>query len=531
MRRKFKSYFINLTVPAVVFGSITGVLVGVVVTFFRWCAAHAMRLSEYLYGVIRGNFLWLIAAVAVFFGVSVAFSRIYKAMPIVGGGGIPTSIGILRGVLTFKWLKTLICTSVMSLTVLVSGVPLGSMGAAVQIGTALGKGSVSVAKKHTAWQRYCMTGGACASFTLATGAPISGILFAVEEAHQRISPMIVMVSSISVIMARLTTEMLSPTLELSIGLFPEMQLQRLTLSEVWIPLLVGLVMGVFAVFFLMYYRGIKHFFNHTLRRVPHSAKIFSVFMLTLIFGTLSFSFISTGRELIVSLIAQRPAWWMLIALLLVRSTVTISASTNRLTGGLFLPVLSVGVVVAAMLGEGLVTILGLSHVYYDTVLMLGIAACISGAMKMPLTAIIFSVEALSCYENILYVIIASGVSFVITEIFELKSVDENVLAARVEEMNNDKEQTVIDTFVTVREGSFAVDKQIRDIFWPANLFVLSVKHDETRKAEVDEHGGKTLRVGDILHVRYSTYDPVSARDELIAIVGIQEYDESAADLI
>ena len=90
---------------------------------------------------------------------------------------------------------------------------------------------------------------------------------------------------------------------------------------------------------------------------------------------------------------------------------------------------------------------------------------------------------------------------------------------------------VIDTFVAVSEDSFAVGKQIRDIFWPANLFVLSVKHSQKHGAEVDEHGGKELRAGDVLHVRYSTCDEPQTKSELTAIVGEQDYSEKEADII
>ena len=100
-------------------------------------------------------------------------------------------------------------------------------------------------------------------------------------------------------------------------------------------------------------------------------------------------------------------------------------------------------------------------------------------MKMPLTAIIFAIEALGCYENILYVVVASAVSFMITEIFGAKSINDTVVEDRVEELNDGKDARVIDTYVRVSENAFAVGKQIRDIFWPANLFVLSVKHDQS----------------------------------------------------
>ena len=86
-----------------------------------------------------------------------------------------------------------------------------------------------------------------------------------------------------------------------------------------------------------------------------------------------------------------------------------------------------------------------------------------------------------------------------------------------------------EAFVTVNPGSFAVGKQIRDIFWPNNLFVLSVKFARTDHVEVDEHGGKSIRAGDVLHVRYSTYDSKHTIDELLAIVGDQEVEEIKVD--
>ena len=91
-----------------------------------------------------------------------------------------------------------------------------------------------------------------------------------------------------------------------------------------------------------------------------------------------------------------------------------------------------------------------------------------------------------------------------------------------------KKSIVIDTFVIVKKNACAIGKQVRDIFWPANLFILSIKHDESRKAEVDEHGGKAIHEGDILHVRYSTYNEEETKEELMAIVGIQDYNEKDA---
>ena len=113
----------------------------------------------------------------------------------------------------------------------------------------------------------------------------------------------------------------------------------------------------------------------------------------------------------------------------------------------------------------------------------------------------------------------------------MKSINEKILDTRLEEFNEDKVSRVFDTFVIVQKGAFAIGKQVRDIFWPAILFVLSVKRSNANVAKVDEHGERSIREGDVLHVRYSTYSEEQTKEELMAIVGEEEYNEAETDTI
>ena len=173
--------------------------------------------------------------------------------------------------------------------------------------------------------------------------------------------------------------------------------------------------------------------------------------------------------------------------------------------------------------------LGVGEELVPLFVVFGIAGCIAGMMKMPLTSIVFAVEALSFHQNILYVIAVAGVAYIISEMLGTKSINDSILERRIEEIDEDSPIKVFDTFVTVKENAFAIGKQIRDIFWPPNLFVLSIKH-ASKNAEVDEHGGKDIREGDILHVRYSTHDEKQTKEELEAIVGEQDYSEKEAEI-
>jgi H+/Cl- antiporter ClcA len=297
-----------------------------------------------------------------------------------------------------------------------------------------------------------------------------------------------------------------------------MTLRTLSLCDVWIPIVVGAVVGLFAVLFLNYYRLIFSFFNKKLKNIAHGYKILLVFTLTLLLGLVSYSFISTGHHLILELFEGRLPWISLLVLLLVRSSLTLCANSNRITGGIFLPILAIGALVSSLVGKLFVNVLSLDESYYVIILVLGIVACISGMMKMPLTAIIFAVEALSCYDNIMPVIVVSGVAFVITELFGVESINDRVLDNRISEIDEGKSTTLIDRYVTVKEGTFAIGKQVRDVFWPARLIVLSKKRP-SGLPPVNEHDAKAMHAGDVLHVRCETFNEKSLNDDLTAILG------------
>ena len=519
---KYKSYVINLLMPALVFGFITGTVTSVVVTLYKLCAKHIVYFSEIAYSYFREHLYFLPLILLCVLGLSFLLAYTYKKVPNIKGGGIPTAVGILRGIITFRWLRTLFGVFTLSLSSFLFGVPLGTEGPSVQMGTAIGRGSVYIfAKKRRAWDRYSMTGGACAGFSVATGAPISGILFAVEEAHQRISPTIVIVASSSVLFANITSKILSPLVGVSEALFEIPSLSALEISYYWLPLVIGVIVGVLSLLFLYYYRALDKLHDKVLSRVPYWVKLFTIFALTITFGLVSFSFVSTGHHLTLELFEGDGTIMLLIAILLVRATLTLGANVSGVTGGTFVPILALGALVAAIIGKCFLAC-GLNPNLYTTVLVLGITACIAGCMKMPLTAVIFSLEALSCYENILPVIITAFVAFLITELFGVKSINDTVIELREDFEDDGKEKTVVDTYVTVQNGAFAIGKQIRDIFWPRNLFVLSLKHT-TSGTEIDKHGGKEIREGDVLHIRYSTTDDLATLEELFAIVGKQDF--------
>ncbi len=106
------------------------------------------------------------------------------------GSGIPNVEGSVRGVLSFKWLRTLFGTLVGSFYQFFAGLPLGSEGPSVQLSAMSAQGVTEIMKAKLTWRRYIIAGGAGAGIAVAFNAPLAGIIFAMEECHKRITPMI-----------------------------------------------------------------------------------------------------------------------------------------------------------------------------------------------------------------------------------------------------------------------------------------------------------------------------------------------------
>ncbi len=507
----------KLILPVVLLGISTGALTGAVVTLYRFLAQHTVELSEKIYHFASQNLWTIIIAIPLFLVIALILKKIYKQMPTLQGGGICEAMGLVGGIFTFKWLRSLIGTVVLSLSNFLMGVPLGNEGPAVQIGASMGEASTRIfGKNGKVWSRYSIAGGTCSGFAAATGAPMTGIVFAIEEMHHRLSPIILIISLVSVASCRVVTELLCPFLGISVELFPTLRLPSLSVNQLWIPLLVGIVIGLFSVFFLNLFRCLNFFINRRLSKIDKVFKIFGILILTFILGIFSFSYISTGHHLVTELFEPRSFSMLIVLLLFVRSFLTLSANSVGLTGGLFLPTLAVCALASSTLAQGLITAGALDNSYYTLVIVLGIVAGMAGIMNIPFTAILFALEVLSCSNNLLAIVVTAGIAYTIAELFHSKSVNELALEKRIERELEGRTQQNYECDVVVQPDSFVIGKQIKDIFWPANLFVLSISHAEDKRS----HSGY-LQEGDTLHVCYNSHNNEQTLNELYSIVGEQ----------
>ncbi len=521
MRKNRSNYIKNILLPCLILSVIAGILTGIVIFLFKLTASWVIGASADIYAHVRSNpqFLPFLLLGAALIGLISAVTL--KFIPDCRGGGIPTSIAILRGLTPLNWVKSTVFVFFSSMLTYFCAIPLGNEGPSIQIGTAIGRGTVRIfAPKNRAWDRYIMTGGASAGFAAATGSPLTGIFFAFEEAHRRFSPMIFMAAAMTTLASSATMQLLCSLSDgaVSYSLFGFTIDSILPLTYLWVTVIVGAACGFAAAGFTKVYTIVRKIIKVKLAALPFTLKTVIIFVCVSLIGFFSAECIASGHHLVDELIHGHGVWYLLIIYFCVRAILLIVANNADITGGLFVPTLAFGAIIGAVCGKALVSLGVLPEEYYIIMVVTGIASFLSSCSHTPIMAITFAIEALSGLSNIIPISVGITIAYLVVETLGIVPFTDTVIEAKVEASHSGKTAQIVDTHLTVREGSFVVGKEIRDILWPPTCVVLSVH----KKHAV--HGDSAIGDGDELHVHYQTYDENETMEYLEALVGTQTGD-------
>lgn len=494
----------NIVLPALLLSSVTGVLTGVLVYFFKRAAEFVMHEAGAVYAFVAANPAYTPLLLLGLLVLAMAAWGLITWCPNARGGGIPSAVGVLRGILRFEWFKTLVATIGAALISFAAGLPLGNEGPSVQVGTALGRGVTRLSgHSHRAWDRYLMTGGASAGFAVAACAPITGLFFALEEAHRRFSPMILMSGLTSVFSATATMQALTAWLGGSATFIHMPDPLTLSLPDLWLPLVLGLVAGGCAALYSLGFRWMDRLLKNSVGCWPAPVKIGAVFLLCGVAGLLNLHVVGSGHLTIEHIFEQKLLWNVLLSALLLRAALMLLASKTGITGGLFIPMLTIGALIGGLCANGFFA-LGMDNGYYLAVVVLCITAFMGAASHTPITALIFAVEALSGLSNVLYIGVAVFVAYAVMELLAVDAVNDEVLHHRIAELHHGKARYTKQATVTVQPDAFAVGKTLADLFFPNSCLILSVKKGD--RTSMASGGAKGLFVGDVLHIHFDVYE-------------------------
>lgn len=518
MTKYNKSGHISNIVLCVFYSLICGAISGVVIFFFKYVIKKIETLSRYCYEHLNKS-IWTI--LLVFVGLiilAVLMYLLHYFIPQAKGGGIPRSEGVLRGILVLKSTRTFLGSIIGSMISVMGGVCVGTEGPSVIIGTSIGDVVTKKSSKRPALDRYIKTSGAASGFAVATGAPLSGILFTLEEIHKRFTPMLIMSASMAVLSSTLVNSILCQVFNISSNMFNITTFSKFELKDVGYLILLGIVIGVLVYLFDKIIEVVNRFTSKYGRLFHPLVKLIFLFILTGVLGFLFIDGIYSGHHIVEEMTINNKTVTFLITLLLIRFIMMVLVTDSSVTGGIFIPILAIASIIGALLGKGLILI-GMDPKHFAVIVILTMCAFMGGTLRAPLTATILFLELTTQFTDLFYAIVVVFIVNAITEIFGLHSYYERRLEALEIEQNQGKTPVFSHFEVQVSPNSFVVGKAVRDIMWPYASVVVGIKRHQEVETDTDNDGEKKIYALDKVIIKCKYYDDVEIKKLIEGLVG------------
>ena len=475
-------------------GILVGLVSGLLVVMYRLGIEYGYEASVKVFTLLREKPMWIIPWVAAAIAAGLLIARLVKLEPMASGSGIPQVEGQVLYGMKMKWLPILAVRFIGGLLSSFFGISLGREGPSIQIGACGSQGISKKISKSKLEENYLITGGAAAGLAAAFNAPLSGIVFALEEVHRSFSPLIMIAATT----ASLTADIVS---KYFFGLTPALSFRAIpqlpeTLYFWLIPLgiatgLVGVLMNRLLLWIQLVYRKLPRFIG------PAAA-----LLLALPCGLFLPEVIGGGQNLVRLAENVSSGAVFLLLLMVVKMVFTGASFGSGIPGGIFMPILSVGALAGSALGIVL-THFGLPAAYIPDFAVCGMAGALTATVKAPITSILLTAEMTGSLVHLLPVAACSFIALFVSDFLKTTPIYEALLE-RIVDSNKQavKKENGGLVEIPVELGSIAAGKKIMDVAWPEGTLVVSLHRGNT---DIVPRANTVISPGDYLVVMSSEF--------------------------
>lgn len=481
-----KLYFLSILI---------GIITGFVVSMYRLYLNYINHFREKYIELSKndGKLLLLIWIIFVLTGMLVEY--IGKKYPRISGSGIPQVKGIILGQLEYKnWFQELLGKFLTGLLGIGTGLSLGREGPSVQLGSYVAYGTGKIFKKSSTEVKYSVTSGASAGLAGAFGAPLSGVMFALEELHRFISTKLLICSFLASITSDFVGRRIfgiNTAFDL-IAVYPKnINPYYLFLSYIVLGIIVAFFGKIFIKALLIFqekYKNLKISIFFKIVFVMSTAILLCYFLPDVTGG---------GHHLVEELTTQHSTISILIVIFIVKLIFTCLSYSTGFAGGIFLPMLVLGAILGKIYGIVLVEFFDMKSSFIIHYIVLGMAGYFVSVVRAPITGVILILEMTGNFDHLLALATVAIVSYYITEILEVEPIYEILYEKmpkdKVDIYKKHKNKTIMS--IPISYESDLIGKAISDIKWTEDVLIVSIKRGE---AEITPKGNVVIQGGDLL---------------------------------
>ncbi|MEN6371245.1 MAG: H(+)/Cl(-) exchange transporter ClcA [Armatimonadota bacterium] len=465
--------------------ALVGLFAGIAAVLFQIALFYAEGLRNHFISWLKmfPTWGWVVLPVTGAVVGAVAGYITSKYAPEASGSGIPHVKAVLLQLRPIRWQRILPVKFIGGILAIGAGFSLGREGPTVQMGASVGKMLSQFLHVPKRSRPQLVAAGAGAGLAAAFNAPLAGFIFVIEELQREMSPLTYSTALIAAVAGDIVTRTLTGQLpSFRIAGYPTPPLAALPFFVA-----LGLLSGVMgALFNRGLLRSLK--FSHGLTRLPAWARPAIV---GVIVGLLAWWLPCAlgGGHSTAELVLRGKSYTMLtghitflrligfLALLLaVKFVLTIISYASGVPGGIFAPLLMMGALLGAIVGR-------VSGIWWPEMAhtpaafaVIGMAAAFSAIVRAPLTGIVLILEMTGNYQQLLPLIVASLIAYLMGDYLHNKPIYESLLEYDLERGGKrsagSSEPILIDTVVEPR--SVMDGKMVRDLNLPAGCLLVTI---------------------------------------------------------
>ena len=390
-----------------------GIIVGLVGAIFRIILSYIeiFRVNLYENAGNSGFMSWLWPILFAITGISIALYLVRKFAPEASGSGVQEIEGALDGLRPMRWKRVLPIKFIASLFSLGSGLLLGREGPTIQLGANIGKMVKDTLGKSDIESNSLISTGAAAGLASAFNAPFAGIIFVIEEMHGQFKFNFYSVAAIMIgagtadFIVRVLVNS-KPVLEIMI--FPSPNIFGL-----WIFIILGLLCSIIGYVYNKLLVISLDLFKFSFK-IPIIYTGITVGLIIAVIGMFFPNLIGGGYDIITKGVGNSFTLSFLLFLFIARLLLSIFSYSTGAPGGIFLPMLTLGVIFGMLFGTSM------QHYFPDLIshpgvyAIAGMAGIFSATVRAPLTGLVLAIEMTSNYELILPLIVTTVIASVFT---------------------------------------------------------------------------------------------------------------------
>jgi CIC family chloride channel protein len=392
--------------------ALVGACAGLVALVFRTALASAE--------VLRNNLItwahryptlgWIFPVLLALLGASLSVYITRRYAPEAAGSGIPHLEAVLHRFRKLEWKRVLPVKFFGGILAIGSGLALGREGPTVQMGGSMGDAVSRWLKVSERERLTLISAGAGAGLAAAFNAPLSGLIFVLEEVRRDFQPIVFGATFIAAVVADIIARMgFGQSSVFIVPAYPAPPLTSLPFFA-----LLGISAGLLGVVFNRgLLTGIKMY-----ARLP-ARFTFPVVALTGgligLVGWFSPVLIGNGHGLAEDALSGNIALAVIPLFLLLRFFITTASYGTGAPGGIFAPLLVLGALIGLAVGLVVHKLAPAAVPIPAVFAVVGMAAYFTAIVRAPLTGIMLIIEMTGNYSQMLPLLVSCFCAYAVAE--------------------------------------------------------------------------------------------------------------------